>query len=332
MTRKADSSLSLPAYEGRSILLHSNSLVSRGLQDVIRQKTIADIRQSGAPNVITNSIGVKMVLIPAGDFLMGSAESPEELARLFPGTEAAWYTLEQPQHRVKITQPFAIGQSPVTVREFRAFVDDVGYKTDAETRGGGDRWTGTEWKLDPEIDWRSPGFVQTDDDPVVLTSWDDAHAYCQWLRGKEGCIYRLPTEAEWEYACRAGSRSRFSFGDDIKYLGEYAWYNENSNDITHPVRQKKPNAWGLHDMHGNVKEWCSDWWGVEYYKQCAGKLAIDPTGPRAGTLRVKRGGSWVSVARDCRSAYRGLDTAGSRYPYGGFRLARTVSKPAADTA
>ena len=113
--------------------------------------------------------------------------------------------------------------------------------------------------------------------------------------------YRLPTEAQWEYACRAGSKTRYYFGDDVSQLGEYAWYSVNSGKITHPVGEKKPNAWGLYDMHGDVLEWCADWYHDGYY---AGSPKDDPTGPATGSYRVSRGGSLFCPAGGCRSAFR----------------------------
>ena len=153
-------------------------------------------------------------------------------------------------------------------------------------------------------------------------------AFCRRLSAQDGTEYRLPTEAEWEYACRSGSTGRWCFGDDESQLKRYAWYGTNSGFSTHPVGEKKPNGWGLYDMHGNVWEWCADWWDANYYQQFANKVAVDPTGPAGGfgrVLRVLRGGGWHFVASRCRSAFRcGLDP-GFRNDNLGFRLARTVS-------
>ena len=145
--------------------------------------------------------------------------------------------------------------------------------------------------------------------PVETVSWDDATAYCAAFTQRErvagriapNCVYRLPTEAEWEYACRGWTSTRFSYGDDPEYtdLTNYTWYGDNSEGQTHPVGQKLANPWGLHDMHGNVLEWCQDWYG-DY----AGGIAVDPRGPDTGSDRVIRGGDWAILARGCRSAYR----------------------------
>jgi formylglycine-generating enzyme required for sulfatase activity len=161
--------------------------------------------------------------------------------------------------------------------------------------------------------------------PVEQVTWYDATNYCGKLTAKERAVgrlpagyeYRLPTEAEWEYACRAGTTTRFSYGDDPSYtqLGEYAWYALNSGNTTHPVGVKKPNAWGLYDMHGNVWEWCGDW-----YDPYPGGSVTDPRGPHTGSFRVDRGGGWYDGARRCRSAYRRCEWADYRYGGMGFRL------------
>jgi formylglycine-generating enzyme required for sulfatase activity len=166
--------------------------------------------------------------------------------------------------------------------------------------------------------------------PVEGVSWHDAVAYCAKLTGKEkaagrllgGYEYRLPTEAEWEYACRAGTTTAFSFGNDESKLDEYAWYSSNSGWTTHPVGQKKPNEWGLYDMHGNVWEWCQDWFG----NYLPGGSVTDPQGPPTGSFgnfgveyHVGRGGNWDTPPRSCRSANRGRREAGQRYDSLGFR-------------
>ena len=249
---------------------------------------------------MTNSIGMKLVLIPPGEFDMGSTQ--EEVDQLLKEAKEknydAWYMdrlpAEAPRHRVRLTKPFYLGACEVTVGAFRRFVDDTGYKTDAEKDGKGGFGCDEKgvWAQKPEFVWRNPGFTQTDSHPVVNVSWNDAAAFCQWLSRKEGKEYRLPTEAQWEYACRAGSTTRYSFGDDATSLGEYAWYAGNSGSKTHPVGEKKPNAWGLYDMHGNVWEWCADWFAADYY---AKSPTNDPVGPDSGASRVV---AWGLVADD----------------------------------
>ena len=172
--------------------------------------------------------------------------------------------------------------------------------------------------------------------PVEGVTWFEAIDFCNRLSEQEGLRlyyevqgeevrnvggegYRLPTEAEWEYACRAGSETTFCFGHDAKQLGQYAWFKENSQDMTHPVGEKKPNAWGLYDMHGNVWEWCWDWWYGEYPTS----PPENPMGPAAGSLRVFRGGCWLNDAGSCRSACRSRGSPTSPDGYLGFRVARS---------
>ena len=224
---------------------------------------------------LETSIGMKLLLIPAGEFQMGSPESD---------TKA--YSSEKPQHPVRITQPFYLGVTEVTQEQY-------------------ERVMGT-----------NPSNFKGSELPVETVSWEDAVEFCRKLSAKVGRPYRLPTEAEWEYACRAGSRTKWSFGDAESSLGEYAWYSSNSGSTTHPVGEKKPNAWGLCDMHGNVWEWCSDWYG-EY----ASAAVSDPSGATAGSNRVLRGGGWNYGPGYCRSAYRRSVAPGSRYDSLGFRVA-----------
>jgi formylglycine-generating enzyme required for sulfatase activity len=158
--------------------------------------------------------------------------------------------------------------------------------------------------------------------PVERVSWDDCQEFLKRLNVKSrhgGGMFRLPTVAQWEYACRAGSTSRHYFGNDEDHLGEYAWYRANSGSRTHPVGEKKPNAWGLLDMYGNVREWCQDWYDEGYY---ANSPADDPTGPASGSHRVTRGGSWNAIAGDCCSASCRILEPGHRSSLLGFRVAR----------
>jgi formylglycine-generating enzyme required for sulfatase activity len=169
---------------------------------------------------------------------------------------------------------------------------------------------------------RNPSrFTGNPDRPVEHVSWEDVQQFIQVLNAREGSErYRLPREAEWEYACRAGSTTAYSFGDDEGQLGEYAWYKENSRGEPHPVGRLKPNAWGLYDMLGNVWEWVQDWYG-EY----TAETVKDPQGPQPREDRVNRGGSWVFDAGWCRSAIRGHVTPNHRADDLGFRLLRTAA-------
>jgi sulfatase modifying factor 1 len=240
---------------------------------------------------ITNTIGMKLNKIPAGSFMMGSPEDETDRED------------NEHQHKVTISKAFYMQTTEVPQGKWKAVM-------------------GTE-------PWKGQTFVKEGPDyAATYVSWDDAVAYCKKLSAKEGKTYRLPTEAEWEYACRAGTQTTWSFGNDEKELGDYAWYRKNAYDIgeryAHQVRLKKPNAFGLYDMHGNVYEWCHDYFGEDYYKQSP---AQDPTGPVTGFYppRVLRGGSWRNGARLTRSAYRNrMVVRGSRVFLGGFRLVREL--------
>jgi len=252
----------------------------------------------------TNSIGMEFILIPAGKFVMGS-----------PGNEAGRAENEGPQREVQITKPFYMGKYEVKISEFREFVKATQYKTEAENKGGAFVPVKGKWERKEGMTWYSPGISQRDDHPVVCVAWSDATDYGKWLGQKTGHAYRLPTEAEWEYACRAGSRQAYSFGPDARELSKYGWYVDNSGGKTHPVGQKKPNSWGLFDMHGNAREWCQDWYG-----NYTSGMAVDPAGPPRGSIRVIRGGSWDSPAKDLRCAERRNGISGS--DRSGFRLVR----------
>jgi formylglycine-generating enzyme required for sulfatase activity len=272
--------------------------------------------QSDPPRTLANSLGMKLVPIPAGDFLMGS-----------PAAEPRRAPNEGPPRRITIPRPFHLGAHLVTVGQFRAFTLATGYITDAE-KGGGALHPGSNGAFDPRCIWRSPGWEQTDTHPVACLSWHDAQAFCDWLSTKEGRSYRLPTEVEWEYACRAGSGSAYSFGDDASRLDDYAWFAGNSGGHAHPIGQRKPNAWGLYDMHGNLFQWCADLYDPHFFGHRPGAEKQEPA---RGTARVQRGGSWRSEASECRAARRIWDVpAGRRNDRGGFRvlLERASSEPA----
>ena len=172
----------------------------------------------------------------------------------------------------------------------------------------------------------NPSSFKRPQNPVQEVSWVDAVGFCRKLSAlpaekAAAYEYRLPTEAEWEYACRAGTTTSYGFGDSASQLSEYGWFDDNSGSKTHPVGEKKPNAWGLHDMHGNVWEWCQDGYGAY-----PSGTATDPTGESSGTLRVVRGGGWYGDARFCRSADRDGDAPGLRTSYKGFRVLRSSIK------
>ena len=242
-----------------------------------------------AAESITNTLDMMFNKIPAGTFTMGSPE--DETGRGDGET----------QHKVTITKPFYMQTTEDTQSQWKTVM-------------GTEPWKGTS------VVKEGPDY------PAVYVSWDDAVAYCKILSEKEGKTYRLPTEAEWEYACRAGTQTTWNFGDDEKALGDYAWSVENAAEIVseqyaHQVRLKKPNAFGLYDMHGNVCEWCHDYYEKDYYRQSPEK---NPTGPTSGSFRVWRGGSWDDGTRDSRSAFRDWDGAVYRYNSRGFRVVREL--------
>jgi len=228
---------------------------------------------------------------------------------------------EKPVHEVIINYDFEIAKYPVTVGEFRLFIEDTNYKTEAQKGDGAYVWDGKDWNKKKDAYWDNPYFEQTDEHPVVCVNWNDAKEYCIWLSEKTGENYRLPTEAEWEYAARAGTATKWSFGDDEKELKEYAWYDENSGNKTHPVGDRKPNPWGLYDMHGNVWEWCEDDY-VDNYKNTSkdGSANQDYKEDK----KVLRGGSWSSSAGVTRSAARSGGFPVFRINIVGFRLLRTL--------
>ncbi|HEX5271282.1 MAG TPA: SUMF1/EgtB/PvdO family nonheme iron enzyme [Gemmataceae bacterium] len=242
---------------------------------------------------------IDLVEIPSGSFFMGS-----------PLDDAQAEAEEKPQHKVTISRAFYLGTTHVTVGQLKRFVEaNPTFQTEAEKAG-------------EDATWKKPGFPQADDHPVVWVSWHDADAFCRWLAQETGATVRLPTEAEWEYACRAVTEAktkpttRFFFGDDVSQLGDYAWWTGNSALTTYPCGRKKPNAFGLYDMHGLVYAWCAD--GRRVYKNQA---ETDPMGPvTADTPRGFRGGSFVADWANCRCAFRGGDVPSFRHVSVGFRV------------
>jgi len=239
----------------------------------------------GQPKEVVNTSGMKLLLIPAGTFTMGSPANEKKRDD------------DETQHQVTLTKPFHMGRTEVTQGQWKKVM-------------------GTE-------PWKGKSYVQEgDQNAASYISWDDATEFCGRLSQTEGKTYRLPTEAEWEYACRGGTKTAFYFGNDEAELSKYAWWggtvrNGNARDekYAHRVAQKLPNPFGLYDMHGNVYEWCSDWIG-DY----PSTPLTDPRGPDAGSFRVLRGGSWGDAPRGVRCAFRSGGTPEYRDGNLGFRL------------
>ncbi|MFO1434617.1 MAG: formylglycine-generating enzyme family protein [Candidatus Competibacteraceae bacterium] len=244
----------------------------------------------------------EMIYLPGGTFKMGDIQGKA-------------YKDERPVHEVTL-DAFAIGRYPVTVGEYMRFVQAA--------PSHAPEWLEkySQYHIETGTDdyYRQVGMsLENLEHPIVGISWHDASAYCEWLSEQTGERYSLPTEAEWEYACRASSETEYFFGDDERLLEEYAWYSKNSEWKIHPVEEKRANRWGLHDISGNVWEWVRDWYGVY-----SSESQHNPSGPESGARRVCRGGGWFDPAVDCRSAYRVRSDPAYRYDFLGFRLARRV--------
>ena len=228
-------------------------------------------------------VDLEMLLIPAGEFVMGSPESDRDAV-----------DDEKPQHPVWITKPFYLGKYPITQEQWEVVMGN------------------------------NPSHFKGPKNPVEQVSWIDCQKFLKRLNEKAGGgKFSLTTEAQWEYACRAGSSTKYCFynrGDEEAVLGQYAWYHGNSGGRTHPVGEKRPNAWGLYDMHGNVWEWCEDrWYNYEHHAQ-------SPTPSSTGSERISRGGGWNYFATYCRSAFRFIFLPGRRLKFLGLRVSRVAEE------
>ncbi|TDJ57882.1 MAG: hypothetical protein E2O40_02235 [Planctomycetota bacterium] len=287
------------------------------------RRTIATYWQARAGDLLVNSLSQTLVLVEPEEFRMGS-----------PRTELFHQRSEQ-QHTVRLSRPFWIGRIEVTRGQFAQFVAATAHLTDAEAAG----WslglgTAGQWQRS-EISWRNPGFDQADNHPVVCVSWNDATAFCAWLSGVEGRTYRLPTEAQWEYACRAGTEGAYGWGNDPYRdnargnAADETWMERFPDMVgftwtdgyvfTSPVASFPTNDWGMFDVHGNVQEWC-----VDVYAPYDAATAIDPVGPSVAigdrSPRVLRGGSFASLPAACRAAHRDASPPNSSFVTVGFRV------------
>ena len=288
------------------------------------RRTIATHWQARAGDLLINSLSQTLVLVEPATFEMGS-----------PRTELFHQRSEQ-QHTVQLSRHFWIGRIEVTRGQFAQFVAATGHITEAEAAG----WslgvgTAGQWQRIESISWRDPGFEQADNHPVVCVSWNDATAFCEWLSSVEGRAYRLPTEAQWEFGCRAGAKGAYAWGNDPyrdnprSNAADEAWMDRFPDLVgftwldgyvfTAPVASFPPNAWGMFDVHGNVQEWCAD-----VYAPYDPVMATDPLGPPATTgerwPRVLRGGSFASLPAACRAAHRDASPPNSSFVTVGFRV------------
>jgi formylglycine-generating enzyme required for sulfatase activity len=297
-----------------------------------------------------NSLGMHFVKVPAGSFQMGNARSPERMKELFPQYAAARMAEladEMPTHTVWVTRDFWLGEHEVTVGQFRQFIQQSGHVPESVRDGTGGYGYDPEYDpakterhdafagRDPKYSWANPGFAQGDDHPVLNVTWNDAVAMATWLSEKEGRRYRLPTEAEWEYACNAGQSTLFPIGNDpvaldltanvfdassAKLWPQWAAYARPADDgfpFTAPVGSFEPNAFGLYDMAGNAWEWTADWYDENYYQD---PPLEDPQGPAQGSVKVRRGGSWHTWPLYARCNFRNVNSPDTRYVLQGMRL------------
>jgi formylglycine-generating enzyme len=301
--------------------------------------------ESGKPlKTVSNSIGMSLVRIDPGEFWMGALLPAEEVAELFKaeGATAREFTTDYPRHKVQITKPFFMGQHEVTVGQFHKFVAETNYVSDAQRDGlAGTGWNQQTKKMESGLQytWLNPGWTTYDDThPVVNVSWNDAQRFCRWLSQKEKTPYRLPTEAEWEYACRAGTQTLYWNGDAPEKLTQIANVGDTTAQekfpeltsslvktsdgfvFTAPVGSFAANPWGLYDMHGNVAEFVADVYNADAYRGRAGTTTVDPLVISGSESHPHRGGHFKTSSRSVRSAVRTFFVPGLRSNNVGFRV------------
>lgn len=322
-----------PAAKGRTDG-DSTELVAQVLEAMI------DITKDKTMQSFDNSLGIKMVRIPAGSFVMGSSDIDIAWAMATLAQEQP-VSLENelPFHKVRISRPFFIAATEVTVAQFRRFVEETGYVSDAEDAGGGQVFNETDntFEFKAGTSWKNPGWTVEDSQPVAMVSYYDAQAFCDWLAAKEKLPYKLPTEAQWEYACRGGlPMAHFPWGDTLpdgrkaNYADKstsFRWrdrYADDGHKYVAPVGTYEANGYGLYDMAGNVLEWVRDHYGEDYYRFAP---EVDPEGPGHGENRVMKGGEWCFGAVNLRCAFRGWSRPDLAFYNSGFRVAIDLTSP-----
>ena len=285
-------------------------IMERDDRDVVVIKETKVEEPSPLPEPI-RSLEADMVFVEGGDFIRGC--TAEQVS--------ACLSEEKPAHQVSLDD-FYIGKYEVTVAQFAAFVAATDYQAEADRAGGSKVWTGENWQKQPGVNWQcnAAGKKISEEEyehPVVHVSWNDAVAFCNWLSALTEKNYRLPTEAEWEYAARGGfetKATRYAGSGDLDSVG---WYKSNSGGQTHRVGERASNALGLYDMSGNVWEWCADWYG-----RYSSAEQQNPTGPAGGKYRIMRGGSWLSLPKRSRVSNRDYNKPQSSAGDSGFRVVR----------
>jgi formylglycine-generating enzyme required for sulfatase activity len=301
------------------------------------------------PAAELTALGIQLSWVPEGKFTMGSKLSPGNVVSRFGGLELHWQD-ENPKRPITLSEGFWLGRYEVTNAQFERFVTAARYTTDAEKEGWSSVWNESAgaWKNAANVNWRNPGFNFESNAPVVCVSWNDAQSYIAWLNQQGDGVFRLPTEVEWEYACRAVSTKVFPWGDDPEDgkgnenvakgdqsragARSYPFGFDDGFAYTAPVGSFAPNEWNLYDMVGNVREWCQDWYRSDYYDSLSGKSSrTDPVGPDAGVERVIRGGSWFNPPRSSRPANRYGRSPNHRDPYVGMRVAYSTGASGGST-
>lgn len=296
-------------------------LVAPFLEKTAKHGQQAWAKYLNQPARVSNSIGMQFSFIPPGEFMMGAADGEHEWALKSAPTSWMQEKLapELPRHRVRITKPFYLQTTEVTVGQYRQFIAAIKQRSGgkATSKAGED-----SVKADPAAPaWDDPIAAPSNDHPVVNVSWYDANKFVEWLKQQDGRPYRLPTEAQWEYACRAGTDTWWQVGNKEFGLTQVAWYSINNGGNPQPVARKYPNAFGLYDMHGNVWEWCAEWADAQSYKNAP---TDDPAGYPTGTNRVLRGGACDNPAIDQRSSRRLFHGPSFYNRFDGFRVAIAI--------